>query len=82
MSLKQAAAMEGKIVALCHYPPVNEKGNETKVSALLEKYRVHTAVYGHIHGLYANVFNGRSGEIQYYCVSCDQTDFKLIELQL
>ena len=82
LSLQNAVSLGGRMIALCHYPPVNEKGDASKVSALLEKYGAEYAVYGHLHGAHVNAFNGESRGVRYACVSCDQTDFCLTELEL
>ncbi len=64
------------IIVMTHYPPLTADGAETIFSTLLEQYKVHTAVYGHLHG--TGIQNGRNGEcrgVRYHLVSCDSIGF-------
>jgi predicted phosphohydrolase len=66
---------------MTHYPPLDEKHNDTPVSQLIEKYGVTDVVYGHLHGgSLRGAFNGNRKGIEYYCVSCDGLNFQLREL--
>ena len=83
MSLQRAQKLcKGRLVMLTHYPPLDEKHNDTPVSELAHKYGVTDIVYGHLHGgSLRGAYNGVRKGIAYYCVSCDGLDFKLCELQ-
>ncbi|MBO2517853.1 MAG: phosphohydrolase [Clostridiales bacterium] len=81
MSLERARLLEGEMIVLCHYPPVDENGNATEVSELISRYPVSHVVYGHLHGVGINVFNGEAEGINYHCVACDQIGFKLAQIK-
>ena len=82
MSLDRAVKLgAGRLVVLCHYPPLGEGAAETPLSALLEKYPVDDVVYGHLHGpSLRGAVNGIYRGIRYHCVSCDGLDFRLLKL--
>ena len=64
------------LIVMTHYPPLLKGGEETLFTTLLEKYKVHTSVYGHLHG--TGIQNGFSGEhrgVRYQLVSCDSVGF-------
>ena len=64
------------LVVMTHYPPLLAGETETGFTALLEEYKVHTAVYGHLHA--AGIQYGFTGEcrgVQYHLVSCDSIGF-------
>lgn len=82
MSLERARKMKGdRIVVMCHYPPLGEGGEATRLSALLEKYQVDDVVYGHLHGAsLRGAVTGLYGGVRYHCVSCDGLHFQLYSL--
>ena len=82
MSLERASKLKAsRLVMMTHYPPLDEKHNDTPVSQLIEKYGVTDVVYGHLHGgSLRGAFNGNRKGIEYYCVSCDGLNFQLREL--
>ncbi len=70
-----------KKIALIHYPPFNEKQEDSPWTQLFEKYGVKQVVYGHLHGgAIKNGFTGTKGEIEYFLVSCDSLNFSLMKL--
>lgn len=85
MALQAAVRLApGKpVVVMLHYPPLFEQCRDTAFTALLEKYGVHTAVYGHLHG--AGIRVGYTGEhrgVRYMLTSCDSLKFALAEVPL
>ena len=82
MSLERARKLPGKrLVVMCHYPPLGEGGELTRLSALLEKYRADDVVYGHLHGAsLRGAVTGCHQGVRYHCVSCDGLHFKLYRL--
>ena len=69
------------IVAMMHYPPLLAGQKDTAFTGILEEYRVHTVVYGHLHG--QGIQSGFTGEyhgIRYYLVSCDSIGFDPLEI--
>ena len=82
MSLDRAMKLNaGRLVVMCHYPPLGEGGAQTPLSDLLEKYPVDDVVYGHLHGAsLRGAVTGRRRGIEYHCVSCDGLDFQVYRL--
>lgn len=62
-----------KIIGVLHFPPTNDKLQESGFTELLSRYGVATCVYGHLHGKEAfkkgmkGIFNG----VRYELVSLD-----------
>lgn len=82
MRLEQSlASMDrraAKRVALLHFPPTGPDLSPTEVTGLLEKHRVDTAVFGHVHRSGEGGFKNPFGEIngvEYYLASADYIDF-------
>lgn len=85
MSLKAAVALKADkpLVVMTHFPPLLDMMRDTEVTALLERYPVHTVAYGHLHGAGIRAgFNGKHHGIHYCLTSCDALDFRLAELPL
>ena len=85
MSLKEAVKKaDGRpVVVMLHYPPLYNLDKDTPFTQLLEKFPVHTVVYGHLHG--AGIRAGYTGEwhgIRYMLTSCDSLGFSLAEVPL
>ncbi len=82
MSLKSAMKLgDGRLVVMCHYPPLGEGGAATPLSALLEQYPIDDVVYGHLHGpSLRSAVTGTFGGIRYHCVSCDGLKFQMYRL--
>ena len=82
LSLENARRLKGeKLVVMCHYPPLGDRGESTPLSALLEKYEVDDVVYGHLHGAsLRGAVTGCYGGVRYHCVSCDGLNFRLYRL--
>ena len=80
----QDAARKGPglpIVAMLHYPPFNERQEDSEFTQLLERYGVCHCVYGHLHaeGL-RGAFSGERNGVVYHQVSCDGLGFRLREI--
>ena len=71
------------IIVCMHYPPFireNEKIS-TNFIDIMKKYNVKRCLYGHLHGVsHKDVIEGNIDGIEFKCLSCDYTDFKLIEI--
>lgn len=73
LSLDSAAADGFKrfIVAL-HYPPTNEKYEDSQFTQILEAYNVEKVVYGHLHGeAFRLGLKGVRNGVHYLLSSCD-----------
>ena len=66
----------GVRIAMLHFPPFDEAHGDTAVTALLERYRVQHAVYGHLHGkAHHAAFTGEKNGVQYHFVAGDYLQF-------
>jgi predicted phosphohydrolase len=78
LALEEATSMAAgrPLVVMTHFPPLLEDEKDTVFSGLMEQYRVHTAVYGHLHGNGIRIgFSGEHRGVQYHLVSCDSIGF-------
>ena len=76
MSLQQAAKTGLPIVGMMHYPPFNEKQEDSLFTQLFERYGVRQVVYGHLHGPATRyAFNGWRNGVHYTLTSCDAIGF-------
>lgn len=68
-----------KIVAMLHYPPTNDRFEESGFTELLEEYQASHLVYGHLHGkeVFKKGLKGLVKGINYDLISLDYLDFKL-----
>lgn len=85
MSLQaaQKIAQGRPIVVMMHFPPLYDVERDTPFTQLLERYPVHTVVYGHLHGAGVRVgYNGLHNGLQYHLTSCDALEFRLKEIPL
>jgi len=83
MSLKHAkkTAPDKELVCMIHFPPTDAKGTNTLFTDLFEKYGATKVVYGHLHSVNGNnVLEGNLRRVEYSLVSCDYTDFKLVQI--
>lgn len=77
------AAGERPILVMLHYPPLYQQDRDTPFTRLLEKYPVHTVIYGHLHGAGIRAgFTGAWNGIRYMLASCDSLGFSLAEVPL
>ncbi len=67
-----------RVVAM-HYPPVDESGQSTDITAIIGDNNINHMVYGHLHGLesFKSLYEGDKGGTQYHLVSADYLKFKL-----
>lgn len=85
LSLKEGARLlgegRGRIIAMMHFPPFNERREESGFVRLFREYGVEKVVYGHLHGRsLANAFEGVLGGVEYIQVSCDHLGFRLKQI--
>ena len=67
-----------------HYPPFNNyKELDLSYTEIMKKYNVKNCIYGHLHGETAHkeAKEGNINEINFKLVSCDYTNFDLIEVK-
>ncbi|WP_101773357.1 metallophosphoesterase [Peptostreptococcus faecalis] len=71
-----------KFIVIMHYPPTNEKFENSFFMDIINEYKPEHVIYGHIHGK-ENFKYGLQGElngVNFHLVSCDYLDFKLKEI--
>lgn len=80
----QAAKKKGysKFIVITHYPPTNDKLEESLFTNLYEEYGVEKVIYGHLHGKesFKMGLKGVRNGVEYILASCDYTDFNLIKI--
>lgn len=65
-----------KVIVMIHYPPTNEKFQESAFTEIFKEYNVEKVVYGHLHGYHLNnVLNGDHDGIEYIMTSSDYINF-------
>ncbi len=65
-------------ILMCHYPPLDPDLNDSKASALIEKYGVNICVFGHLHQIkpLPHPPFGEKNGVLYALTSCDALNFK------
>ena len=84
LSLKSMNAIKEDgdvLIFMTHFPPYNNKGDDSEVTSLYERYGVSSVVFGHLHSYDRNQNSkiNKNG-INYYLTSCDLVDNRLIEI--
>lgn len=66
-----------KILLMMHYPPMNDKKEDSAFTELFKEYPIRKVVYGHLHGeiSHATGFEGERYGIEYELVAADYIDF-------
>lgn len=65
-----------KIIVMIHYPPTNEKFEESDFIKMFKEFGVEKVIYGHLHGnALGRVINGERDGIEYIMTSCDFINF-------
>ena len=78
LSLDAAMRKQAKdILVMLHFPPMNEEGESSGFTELVEAYPVRLVVYGHFHGAqnHQRAFQGKRNGIEYRLVSSDYLAF-------
>ncbi len=80
-SLKALDPQASKKVVMTHYPPISSDLKESRTSRLLEKYRIDTCVFGHLHSLKPDCspFGEKNG-VKYVLTSCDFLHFAPLKI--
>ncbi len=71
-----------KIIVITHYPPTNDKLDESEFTKLYEQYNVEKVIYGHLHGkdAYRMGLKGVRNNVEYILASCDYINFELAKI--
>lgn len=82
LSLEAAAKQGGRLVAMMHYPPFNERQEPSGFVELFERYGVELVVYGHLHGRSClSAFEGDIRGVEYRLTSCDYLELNPVLLR-
>ena len=77
MSIKDALDRGAtELICSLHYPPSNDKFQESGFTDMLTRFGVKTCVYGHLHGreAFKNGYKGSWNGVEYKLVSLDYVD--------
>lgn len=70
-----------KFIVMIHYPPMNEKREESAFTKIFKEYGVEKVIYGHLHGpSLATAINDEHEGIEYVMTSCDFLNFDPIQI--
>ena len=66
-----------RIMVMMHFPPTNDKKEESDFTRLIEEYGAEKVIYGHLHGnrSYDASYKGVVKGVEYTLVSCDYRGF-------
>ena len=70
-----------KYIVMLHYPPTNEKFQESDFIQIFKEYNVEKVIYGHLHGnSLGNILNGVVDGIEYIMTAADYINFCPIKI--
>lgn len=72
-----------ELIVITHYPPTNDKLEESEFTKIFEKYNVKKVIYGHLHGKdsFEMGLKGERNNVQYILASSDYIGFKPIKIR-
>jgi uncharacterized protein len=71
-----------KFICMVHYPPTNDKFEDSGFTEIFKEYGVEKVIYGHLHGHSLNrALTGNRDDIEYIVTSCDYLNFKPIKIK-
>ncbi|MCT4596004.1 MAG: metallophosphoesterase [Anaeromicrobium sp.] len=82
LKLSLDSTKKDKILVMTHYPPTNDKLQESAFTKIYEEYNVEKVIYGHLHGKhsYNTGFKGCRNNVEYLLTSCDYLDFNPVKI--
>ena len=73
--------LDKKLIVCLHYPPINVDGSLNEFFKLAKFYKVHTLIYGHLHGNgHRLIKEGNIEGVNLVCVSSDYVDFDPVRI--
>ncbi len=71
-----------ELIVITHYPPTNDKLEESGFTKIYEEYNVSKVVYGHLHGRdsFEMGLKGKRNGVEYILASSDYIDFMPIKI--
>ncbi|SCA63925.1 hypothetical protein SCG7109_BP_00040 [Chlamydiales bacterium SCGC AG-110-M15] len=81
ISLKDMSPGCSQRIVMTHYPPIGADLADSRVSKILEGYKIQHCIFGHLHSLRqgVNMFGEKNG-VKYWLTSCDYLNFIPIEI--
>lgn len=80
-SLKQFSPKAKTRIAMVHYPPIGSDLAPSRTSEILEKYKVDTCVFGHVHEIPpGTVPLGKARGVAYHLTAADYLDFRPLRI--
>lgn len=66
-----------KIIVMLHYPPTNDRFDESGFTEIIKEFNVQKVIYGHLHGpvLLGNLLDGYVDDVEYILSSADYLNF-------
>jgi uncharacterized protein len=70
-----------KYICMIHYPPTNEKFEDSGFTEIFKEYNVDKVIYGHLHGpVFHRLLTGLRDGTEYIFTSCDYINFSPIKI--
>lgn len=84
-SIQKGMNGEREMLVFIHYPPFNNKKEESGFTEILERYKIKKCFYGHLHGrmVHEKALIGKLDNeslTEYYLVSCDYLGFSPLKI--
>lgn len=77
----ESSNLDKKLIVCLHYPPINVDGSLNEFFKLAKSYKVHTLIYGHLHGNgHRLIKEGNIEGVNLVCVSSDYVDFDPVRI--
>jgi len=79
----EAAVKAGykKFIVMIHYPPTNDKFEESEFTKIFKEFNVEKVIYGHLHGpSLKKVMEGVIDGVEYIVTSCDYIGFDPLKI--
>lgn len=81
MNAKRISGDDTKLIVMMHYPPFNDKQDDSLFTSQLEKAQPDVVIYGHLHGYGAvNAFEGNLRGVEYRMTACDYINFEPVKI--
>ena len=66
---------------MLHYPPTNDKFEDSGFTEIIKQYEVEKVIYGHLHGpSLRHLLQGDRENTEYIMTSCDFIDFNPVRI--
>jgi len=81
LDANRKSSEDTKLIGMMHYPPFNDKQDESIFTQQLEEAMPEIVIYGHLHGFGAvNAFEGNLRDVEYKMTACDYINFAPVRI--